>query len=271
MSNKKKLSLSGAFYFILLLILSFVLIVLEGVYLNPQVSGFLIPLTVAIFAGTGAYLGNKRHERISGTGSDHMDKRIAGAFKDDELSEEYSKDGQRLLGKNVEVYRQLNGDLSRTWSPAFSLQGKTPKVVVSETFFFGLNPGERRALMVHEIYHYVNKDMVLTYLLTLLFVLSVGGTVISLVAGVLYGTYEDTYVLIGSFLLASIALIGILKFHLLWQEYEADKCTVRDVGGSEDIKAVIKKASEYAKIHTKEEKNKRIEVLLMRRLRHLGS
>ena len=271
MPYKKKLPLSGVVYFILLLPVSFVLIVLEGVYLNPQISAFLIPLTVAIFAGVGAYLGAKRREGKSGIDRDSIGSRVRGVFKDDDLSKEYSKEAQRLLGKDMEVYRQLHDNPSKTWLSAFSIQGKIPRVILSETFFFGLSPGEKRALIIHEICHYVHKDLTFTYLLVLLFVISVAGFIISLVQGTLYGVDKLIEILMISFLLVSISLIGILKLHLIWQEYRSDKCAAREMGEKDDIKAVIKKASEYARIHIEEEKHKRIEIQLMRRLRHLGS
>jgi Zn-dependent protease with chaperone function len=270
MPYKKKFPRSRAVYFMVMISVSFVLIVLEGFYLNPQISAFLIPLTVATFAGVGAYLGSKRHYGKSGTESDGIDGRVRGAFKDDDLSKEYSKEAQRLLEKDIEVYRQLYDNPSKTWSPAFSIPDKTPRVVLSETFFFRLNSGEKRALMIHEICHYVHSDMTVTYRLALLFVLSVGGMFITMVHGVLYGMDDLIDMVIISFFVVSISLIGILKLHLIWQEYRADKCAASDMGEKDDIKAVIKKASEYARVHTKEEKYKRIEVQLMRRLRHLG-
>ena len=271
MPDKRKFPFSGAFYFIILLLVSFALIVVEGIYLNPQISAFLIPLTVAVFAGVGTYLGTKRRERKSGIDRIDMDRRVRGASKDTDLSKEYSKEAQRMLGKDIEVYRQLHRTPSMTWSPAFSIQGKTPRVVLSETFFFGLSPGEKRALIIHEICHYVHRDMTVTYMLMLLFVLSVGGLLISFVQGLLYGMDDLIDMVIISFLLVSISLIGILKLHLIWQEYRSDKCAAMEMGEKDDIKVVIEKASEYARLHTNEEKHKRIGVLLARRLRHLES
>ena len=268
MPYKKKMPFYGAFYFIVLLPVSFVLIVLEGVYLNSQISAVLIPLTIGIFSGLAAYLGAKRREVI-GTGADSTGGKVKWAFKDDALSNEYSEESKRLMGKDIEVYRRLNDKYSKKWSPAFSVYGRTPKVILSEAFFFRLNCGEKRALMLHEIYHYVHRDMTITYLLALLFVISAGGFLISLIQVMLFGMSELIYEIIVSFLLASIVFIGILKLHLEWQEYRSDKFAASEMGEKDDIKAVIKKASEYAKAYTEEEKNKRIEVLLVRRLRHL--
>jgi hypothetical protein len=58
---------------------------------------------------------------------------------------------------------------------------------------------------------------------------------------------------------------------MIRQEFRSDKCAAREMGEKDDIKAVIEKASEYARLHAKEEYHKRIEVLLARGLSRLGS
>ncbi len=271
MPDKKRLPLSRKFYFIVLLPLSFVFIVLEGVYLKSEISVFLIPMTVALFSGLGAYLGSRRSKMKNGVAGSNLGRRVEGAFKDNDLSKEFSEEGQRILGKDVEIYRQVNGNPSKTWSPALSIHGRTPRIVLSETFFYGLNSGEKRAMIIHEIYHYAHKDMILTYLLTIILVSSVVALIAFLVYGILYGMSELIYSVIIFLLLLSFVIVVILKLHLVWQEYRSDMSATKEMGGNEQMKSVIKKASEYAKLHSKEDSHKRIQNQLDRRLKHLES
>ncbi len=60
MSDKKRLPLTGVIYFTVLMPTSFLIILFEEMSLAAQIDSFLVPFTVAIFAGTGFYLGTKR-------------------------------------------------------------------------------------------------------------------------------------------------------------------------------------------------------------------
>ena len=255
-------------YFIILVILTVLSDVLENIYLNGLlVREFLFPLTTAVGSVVAAYLGLKRK---FGYGYKSTDKYIIrGAVLDEYLSREYSGESQRLTGKDSDIYRMLYPDPLRKWSPAFSVLGKKPRIVVSYDFFLGLQPGEKKALILHEIFHFVHNDEKVIYSLSFLFVLSTGALVASFVYGIEFGITGLTFLLLSIFASLTVASIVLLKLQLISQEYRSDTCAAREMGNFNDMKAVIVKASEFKKSQVPKKKYERIESILKRRLKYL--
>lgn len=241
--------------------------VLENVYLSERINEFVFPLTTGVGGGLAGYLGAKL---VLGYGSKNVDKYIIrGAVIDEYLSREYSNDSQRLTGKDPEIYRMLYPDPLRKWSPAFTVLGKNLRIVVSFDFFLRLQLGEKRALILHEIYHYIHKDLIFIYSLSLIFLLSIVAFLVLVIYGVEFGITGTLFMLFLIFISLSIGAIILLKVQLIWQEYRSDRCTAMDMKTNSDIKTAIVKASEYAKFQTSEKKYERIESLMKRRLKHL--
>jgi hypothetical protein len=254
-------------YFIILVILTILFVVLENIYLNSHILEILSPLTGAVGVGVAAYLGTRRK---LGHGYKNTDKNvIRGAVLDEYLSREYSGDSKRLTGKNPEIYRMLYPDPLRKWSPAFSVLGKKPRIVVSYDFLLGLQPGEKKALILHEIFHFVHNDEKIIYSLSFVFVLSTGAFVASFVYGIEFGITGLIFLLLSIFASLTVASTVLLKLQLIWQEYRSDKCAAREMGNFNDIKSVIVKASEFIKSQVSNEKYERIETILKRRLKYL--
>ena len=254
-------------YFIILVILTILFVVLENIYLNSHILEILSPLTGAVGVGIAAYLGSKRK---FGYGYKKTDKNvIRGAVLDEYLSRGYSGESKRLTGKDPEIYRMLYPDPLRKWSPAFSVLGKKPRIVVSYDFFLGLQPGEKKALILHEIFHFVHNDEKIIYSLSFLFVLSTGALVASFVYGIEFGITGLIFLLLSIFASLMVASTVILKLQLIWQEYRSDTCAARELGNFNGIKSVIVKASESIKSQVSNKKYERIETILKRRLKHL--
>ena len=70
-------------YFAVLMPASFLIILFEEMSLATQIDSFLVPLTVAMFAGTGFYLGTKRRYGQSIIAGRYAYGGVIGPFKDD--------------------------------------------------------------------------------------------------------------------------------------------------------------------------------------------
>lgn len=62
MHAKSRITFPGAIYLLIIIPISFILIVMEGLYLSMQVSSILIPLSTGVTAGVGAYIGSRRRK-----------------------------------------------------------------------------------------------------------------------------------------------------------------------------------------------------------------
>ncbi|MEM0135525.1 MAG: M48 family metalloprotease [Thermoplasmatales archaeon] len=269
--TKKSLK-SWAIPFIIWITASSAVFAVEWIYVSPIIGSrsesFIIlnALTLAASLGLRQYFIAKKHTR-----SESSDRRARGAILDSDLSKQYSEEGRKILGRDLEIYRIFDQRFSKSSSPAFSIMGKTPRIFVSGAFFGDLNSDERRALIVHEIGHYLHKDFSLTYLLTLLFALSIGSFFITLTVTIFNGLNQLDIGLLLSFIIASIPLLLALRLHLLRQEYRADKFVIKVIKDSNAIKVVIKKSYSYAKLHRNGMELRKMEKSLNRRLKHLES
>ncbi len=254
------------------MIASSAVLAVEWIYVSPIIGSnsesFIIlnALTLASSLGLRQYFIAKKYTRNKSS-----DRRVRGAILDSDLSRQYSEEGRKFLGRDLEIYRIFDQQLSKPLSPAFSIMGKTPRIFVSGSFFGELNSDERRALIVHEIGHYLHKDFSLTYLLTLLFVLSIGSFFITLTLTIFNGLNQLDIGLLLSFITASFTILFALKLHFLRQEYRADRIVVKVINDSSGIREVIKKSYSYTKLHSSDRQLKRMEKSLNRRLKHLES
>jgi Zn-dependent protease with chaperone function len=205
------------------------------------------------------------------TGSGPSDWRIQSAILDDALSRQYSEEGHNILGRDIEFYRIFDQHFSRASSPAFSIRGKTPRIFVFGSFFASLDQDERKALIIHELGHYLYRDLTVTYLLALLFTISLGGLIITLALVLLFSGIDQflTYILI-SFSAISLTLLTALRWHLAGQEYRADRLVVEFQDENKSIKGVLEKSCSYLRMHLSQNKLRRIEALCLKRLKHLG-
>lgn len=272
MSLTKKSLKSWAIPFIIWITASSAVFAVEWIYVSPIIGlsseSFIIlnALTLAASLGLRQYFIAKKYTR-----SESSDRRVRGAILDSNLSKRYSEEGRKFLGRDLEIYRIFDQQLSKSASPVFSIMGKNPRIFVSGSLFGDLNSDERRALIVHEIGHYLHKDFSLTYLLTLLFVLLIGSFFITLTMTIFIGLNRLDIGLLLSFITASFTLLFALRLHFLRQEYRADRFVVKVINGSSGIREAIKKSYSYANIHSSGRQLKRMEKSLNRRLKHLES
>ena len=272
MSLTKKSLKSWAIPFIIWITASSVVFAVEWIYISPVIGLnsesfiFLNALTLAASLGLRQYFIATKYTR---RGS--LDYGVRGAILDSDLSRQYSEEGRKILGSDIEIYRIFDQHISKSPSPAFSIMGKNPRIFVAGSFFGDINSDERRALILHEIGHYVHKDFLLTYLLTLLFVISIGAFFIILALTIFNGLNQLYIGLLLSFATFSLTLLIALRFHFLRQEYRADRFVVNVINDSSGIKEVIKRSYSYTKLHRSDRQLKRMQKCLNRRLRHLES
>ena len=226
---------------------------------------FINALTLAASLGSRQYCVMRKR-----TGSGPSDWRIQSAILDDALSRQYSEEGHNILGREIEIYRIFDQHFSRALSPAFSIRGKTPRIFVFGSFFASLDQDEREALIIHELGHYLYRDLTVTYLLTLLFTISLGGLLITFALVLLFGGINQflTHILI-SFSAVSFSFLIALQWHLAGQEYRADRLAVELKNENKSIKGVLQKSCSYLRMHFSQNKLRRIETLCLKRLKHL--
>ena len=256
------------FHFVIFLnLISAVVLGLEVYFLSPAVDSQVFPLTVAVTIGFEVYIiQTSKQKRSSGA-----EKLINGSFKDDALTSEYSEYSQKILKKDLEIYRLLDRHSLRTRSPVFSIAGNLPRIFVLGDFFYNLNPEERKVLIFHEIGHYVYKDHLVVRLLSILFLISIASLAISLSFILNVGLNALIETLIVSFLIASIIILGMLKAQLVWQEYRADKFASIEMRSKAELRTALERTYEYTKIqYEKEKSRRRNESFLSKRLKHLG-
>ena len=256
------------FHFVIFLnLISAVVLGLEVYFLSPAVDSQVFPLTVAVTIGFEVYIiQTSKQKRSSGA-----EKLINGSFKDDALTSEYSEYSQKILKKDLEIYRLLDRHSIRTRSPVFSIAGRIPRIFVLGDFFYNLNPEERKVLIFHEIGHYVHKDHLVVRLLTILFLISIASLAISLSFILNVGLNALIETLIVSFLIASIIILGMLKAQLVWQEYRADKFASIEMRSKAELRTALERTYEYTKMQCEKEKSRRRnESFLSKRLKHLG-
>lgn len=88
-------------YFILSLLVTFLMIVFEGIYLNSQINSFLIPLTVAVTASTYFYFDQTNRNYKDIQNRYFLRQGLVGIIKDYKLSAEYSTECKSLTGKDL--------------------------------------------------------------------------------------------------------------------------------------------------------------------------
>ncbi len=272
MTQTKESFRSWAISFIIWITASGAVFAVEWFYVTTIISSsselfiFINALTLAASLGSRQYFVVRKR-----TGSGPSDWRIQGAIFDDALSRQYSEEGHNILGRDIEIYRIFDQHFSRASSPAFSIRGKTPRIFVFSSFFASLNQDERKALIIHELSHYLYRDLTVTYLLALLFTISLGGLLITLALVLLFSGIDQflIYILI-SFSAISLTLLIALRWHLAGQEYRADRLTVELQDENRSIKGVLEKSCSYLRTHLSQNKLRRIEALCLKRLKHLG-
>ena len=272
MTQTKESLRSWAISFIIWITASGAVFAVEWFYVTTIISSsselfiFINALTLAISLGSRQYFVVRKR-----TGSRPSEWRIHGAIFDDALSRQYSEEEHNILGRDIEIYRIFDQHFSRASSPAYSIRGKTPRIFVYGSFFASLNQDERKALIIHELSHYLYRDLTVTYLLALFFSISLGGLLITLALVLLFSGISQflTYILI-SFSAISFTLLIALQWHLAGQEYRADRLTVELQDENKSIKGVLEKSCSYLRMHFSQNKLRRIEALCLKRLKHLG-
>ncbi|MCL4358819.1 MAG: M48 family metalloprotease [Candidatus Thermoplasmatota archaeon] len=150
------------------------------------------------------------------------------ADMDYELSEIYTEKYGKLTYKNdeikkIDIYIYSSFNFFNK-SPVGLHDSKTPKILIKDDFLRCLNNDEMDAVILHELYHFIENDNLKRKILAIAMLLSVGAIIFALLTIFLYGTRISLLlkIIIGS--LVFVAIIYLLLVIIVPRE--ETKCDI---------------------------------------------
>lgn len=219
--------------------------------LNSLFYGISIALTFIGWFVTREMVINSLKQRKDGGIDPHF-----SAMIDYNLSKKYTNITKHLTHVDLELFMFQTLD-RRHRSLSFTTLGVKPKIFIHEGFFNLLNDNEREALILHEIHHFIRKDVFKSYVLGTAILIFIGISTLALMGLILSGVYFLNIIF------ALVALSGlalstlVLKIHLWFREPSADIFSAKTMETNTYIISVLEKASELMRqFHYPKERNK---------------
>jgi len=203
--------------------------------LTPLYFEFLFLLT---FMGLYIFRAVVRNNPIK---KENMDIAIRlNAILDSGLSKRYTALTEHFTHVPVEIYKFPA--LGKYISPAFMHIGKNPAIFIYENFFNNLDDNEREALVLHEIYHFIKKDGLKTYIFQSIMYTLGGVFLFSLVVLLLSGFHFFIYIFAIVALSGSVIVLLILIMRFIYKEKSADTFAAKTMGTNIPVISVVNKA-----------------------------
>lgn len=162
------------------------------------------------------------------------------AIMNNELSKRYTALTEEFAGVPVEIFKFPT--LGKHTSPAFIHIGKNPSIFIYENFFHNLDDDEREALILHEIYHFIKKNGIKTYILQSIMATLGGIFLFSLVVLLTSGFHFFIFNFAIAALSGSVIVLLIRIMYSIQKEKSADKFAAQKMGTNVPIISVVKKA-----------------------------
>lgn len=172
-----------------------------------------------------------------------------GSYLDEELTSRYNSKYSAAAGREFEIYSYMHQTVAGNRSPIFSVYGHVPRIYANEMFFKGSPERAEDALILHEIGHIRHGDPLKVPALSLSFLLSVGGIIISLLATLNYGLSAFNLWFIAISAASSAASLVGLKLQLVIQESRADMFAARTMGETAPMIDALNRSYAFVESH----------------------
>lgn len=178
------------------------------------------------------------------------------AIIDYNLSKKYTAITEHHTHVDLEVFKFQALDRKHR-SLSFTTLGVRPKIFVHERFFELLNDKEREALILHEIHHFIRRDVFKSYVLGTAVLIFTGISLLVLVKLFLSG-WQFLNIVFAIVAVSGLVLATLfLKIHLWFRETSADIFAAKTMGTNIYMISVLEKAYEMMRqFHYHKERNK---------------
>ena len=172
-----------------------------------------------------------------------------GSYLDVELTSRYNSNYSAVAGRRFEIYFYMHQTVARNRSPIFTVYGHVPRIYANEMFFKASPERDEDAMILHEIGHIRHGDPLKVSALSLSFLISAGGIIISLLATLNYGLSSFNLWFIAISAASSAACLVSLKMQLVIQESRADRFAARTMGETAPMINALNRSYAFVEAH----------------------